>query len=168
MNIFYTKILYSIFNVFINTLLLNFIYQQKQQERALPWANLCLVNLACQHSPFLLTFFSLSTPLYTGTLNISFVHLFSSIAQSETPSLRAFPQEKRLLLLTQLNTYNKRSQWSHSPQRRSRKWAALKCKPPANLCALSTPSYLSTRDISRGYVGCLLRRQASANYRRPT
>ena len=47
-------------------------------------------------------------------------------------------------------------------------WAALKCKPLANLGALSTPSYLSTRAISRGYVGWLLRRQGSANYRRPT
>ena len=46
----------------------------------------------------------LSTPLYTGTLNISFVHLFSSIAQSETPCLTAFHREKRLLLLTQLNS----------------------------------------------------------------
>ena len=36
------------------------------------------------------------------------------------------------------------------------------CKPLANLGALSTPSYLSTRVISRGYVGWLLRRQGSA------
>ena len=54
--------------------------------------------LSLQHSPFLLTFFNLSTPLYTGTLNISFVHHFLSITQSETPSLRAFPWKKRLLI----------------------------------------------------------------------
>ena len=89
---------YEIFEVLAHTVL------QKQQERVLPCANLCLAIFACQHNPFLLTFFSLSILLYTDTLNISFVHHFSSIAQSETPSLRAFPREKRLLLLTQLNS----------------------------------------------------------------
>ena len=92
------------FECFYQHALVKFYIPTEATKRALPRANLCLAILAYQHSPFLLTFFSLSTPLYTGTLNISFVHIFSSIAQSQTPSLKAVPQEKRLLLLTQLNS----------------------------------------------------------------
>ena len=59
--------------------------------------------LSLPAQPFLVDVLQFEHPAIYWHINISFVHLFSSIAQSETPSLKAFTREKRLLLLTQLD-----------------------------------------------------------------
>ena len=55
--------------------------------------------LSLPAEPFLVDVLQFEYPaIYTGILNISFVHPFSSNAQSETPSLRAFPREKTAVI----------------------------------------------------------------------
>ena len=80
---------------------------------------------------------------------ISFVHLFSSIAQSETPSLRAFPREKRLLLLTHLTFKLKAANGpTHlNAEVGSGQHLTVSLQPT---CALSQPHLISAPGLSAG------------------
>ena len=62
--------------------------------------------LSLPAQPFLVDVLQFEHPAIYWHINISFVDLFSSIAQSETPSLRAFPRKKTAVVINTTQLLN--------------------------------------------------------------